>query len=276
MVLFFHCADDDDDDDDDELVLHHREEETGCCVKICPLVVYKNHSEPNFWHQQPSFPFLTEHFEEETSTHWDDMTSTLIQPHQLNGLFLVAKDKRETPLLSEVAQKLPLRDTKSRTSSPEPVTCCTVCFVRRHVNTKDVYTLSRAGLLLPKTPSTLRHHVNRTEEITERQTALAPSVRRVYMTMLKWGDFKWQKNLLLAVTYIDVTVLCFRRSFRGATYRTAPPSFFCLLVISTGRLKQKVLRFFFSFVFTSSICTNNESFLFCVHFFYLFLYFGQN
>lgn len=54
-------------------------------------------------------------------------------------------------------------------------------FVRRHTHT---HTLSRAGLH----PRPLRHNVDRTEEITERQSASAHSVRRVYMTMSKWGD----------------------------------------------------------------------------------------
>lgn len=84
-------------------------------------------------------------------------------------------------MLSEVAQKPLLREQKSRTSFIEAVTCCTVCFVRRYINTKDNYTLSQAGLLPHPSDTTL----TKQKEITKRQTALAHSVRRVYVTMLK-------------------------------------------------------------------------------------------
>lgn len=49
-----------------------------------------------------------------------------------------------------------------------------------HLHKKDNYTFSRAGLLPPLLPP-----FRQTDEITERQTALAHSVCRVYMTMLK-------------------------------------------------------------------------------------------
>ena len=125
--------------------------------------------------------------------HFDTTASTL------NGLIgsqghTNKKQAKETPLLSEAAQETFSQRTRqqkrrrrrrSRTSSVEPVTCCTVCFFcRANTSTQNgqLTQLSRAGLL-PLPP--VRHHVDRTEEITERQTALAHRVRRVYMTMLK-------------------------------------------------------------------------------------------
>lgn len=91
------------------------------------------------------------------------------------------------------------------------------------------------------------------------------------------------KTLLLAVTYIGVTVdSLFTSEFPvvegGVADRKAPPplplSVFCLWVISDGRLKPKSYAFFF-FLFTSfffSICTNNESFCYFVSiFFFLFI-----
>lgn len=152
-------------------------------------------------------------------------------------------------MLSEVAHKELLRGQIKQgvVYGTRHLLYCTFCQVIR-------YALSRAGLH----PQLLRPHNGTTGEITGGQSALAPSVRRVYMTMLTmWGDFK--KNLLLAVTYISVTV-CFCRG----SWLYGPVV--CLLVLSDGR---------FSFVFTFSICTN-DSFYFVSICFYLFLYFGQN
>lgn len=111
-----------------------------------------------------------------------NVTSTFIQPHQLNGLFS-SQGRNKRRCCSPKLHKTSSQRTKKKRSSmslAEAVTCCTVCFVRRCINTKDNYTFSRAGLL----PPTLQK-LNRTDEITERQTALAHSVCRVYMTMLK-------------------------------------------------------------------------------------------
>lgn len=157
-----------------------REEESGCSVKTCPLVVRKKpHWAPICGTDKLHHPFLRTR--QRTGTTWHALWYNRINSTD----YLVAKDtntrRRCSPKLHKnYYSERRERKKKSRTSSMEPVTCCTVCFVRRHINT-----LSQAGLH----PQLLRHRVDRTEEITERQSALAHSVRRVYMTMLKWGDF---------------------------------------------------------------------------------------
>lgn len=101
--------------------------------------------------------------------------------------YLVAKDKikKETPMLSEVAQNF-LSENKGKKKKRQCVihrTCHLLyCMFRQamHLHKKDNYTFSRAGLL-PPPPS----FQTQTDEITERQTAVAHSVCRVYMTMLK-------------------------------------------------------------------------------------------
>lgn len=163
MVLFFNCG-----DDDDGPVLYYKESKIHWM--LCETPPSSGEQKPlspsSGTNQQASLSFLmdswskVEHFKGMQTTHWNDKTSTLIQPHQLNGLFSSQGQTRS-------CTNLPLREQKSRRTFTEPVTCCTVCFVRRYVNTKDKHTLSRAGLL--RYPS----GTNRTEEITERQTALA-------------------------------------------------------------------------------------------------------
>lgn len=186
MVLFFHCA------NDDEPVLQQREEESGCVWK--PALWWGG--KKSLW--APPLPisgtnnfhlsFLTdvtkkEDFED-TSTHRDEMTRTLIQPHQLNGLFSSQGQntrRRCYPKLHKNYFSEREREKGGRKKARHhPWNLSLVAlyvFVRRH-------TLSRAGLHTRP----LRHNVDRTEEITERQSASAHSVRRVYMTMSKWGD----------------------------------------------------------------------------------------
>lgn len=193
MVLFFHCA------DDDEPVLQQREEESGCVwkpalwwcgekVTLSPPPVPRPISGTNNFH----LSFLTdvtkkEDFED-TSTHRDEMTRTLIQPHQLNGLFSRQGQntrRRCYPKLHKTyfseRERERKKDKKLDIIHGTSSLVALYVFVRRHTHT---HTLSRAGLH----PRPLRHNVDRTEEITERQSASAHSVRRVYMTMSKWGD----------------------------------------------------------------------------------------
>lgn len=101
--------------------------------------------------------------------------------------YLVAKDKikKETPMLSEVAQnflsEIKGGEKKKKRQCIIHRTCHLLyCMFRQamHLHKKDNYTFSRAGLLPPSSQT-------QTDEITERQTALAHSVCRVYMTMLK-------------------------------------------------------------------------------------------
>ena len=89
------------------------------------------------------------------------------------------------------------------------------------------------------------------------------------------------KTLLLAVTYIGVTVdSLFTSWWKGAwpilrPLPSPPLSVFCLWVISDGRLEPKSYALFFFFLFTSfffSICTNNESFCYFVSIFFFFIY----
>lgn len=118
------------------------------------------------------------------------MTSTFLKKkNRINSTdYLVAKDKikKETPMLSEVAQNF-LSEIKGKKKKKRQCvihrTCHLLyCMFRQamHLHKKDNYTFSRAGLL-PPPPS----FQTQTDEITERQTALAHSVCRVYMTMLK-------------------------------------------------------------------------------------------
>ena len=88
------------------------------------------------------------------------------------------------------------------------------------------------------------------------------------------------KTLLLAVTYIGVTVdSLFTSWWKGAwpilrPLPSPPLSVFCLWVISDGRLEPKSYAFFFFFIFTSFFFLDLHEqwivLLFCVHFFFIY------
>lgn len=128
---------------------------------------------PCFWHRQKNFIILSygslkktkEHFKEEMSRCTGKTTSTLVQPHQLNGLLSSqGQDKRCC------CTKLPLREQQKRNKKPCHFVVLYVSSGDKHK--KDKNSLSRAGLL-PNTNTTnqtqpqahplpCRHHVNRT------------------------------------------------------------------------------------------------------------------
>lgn len=146
-------------------------EDSGCCVTTCPLVVHKLTSPRNErFHFHMNGLSLKEgwhdkHFDTTVSTQRTDNSQGLNKGHLL---------------LSEVAQHI-LSENKKQEVVCSTVTWCTVFFCQA-IHKHKGHILSQAGLL-PKPSATSTQG-----ELTERQTAFAHSVHRVYMTMLKWGD----------------------------------------------------------------------------------------
>lgn len=94
-------------------------------------------------------------------------------------------------MLSEVAQKPPLREQGKKKNNKKRQyvihrTCHLLyCMSRQAMHLHERTTTLSAELAFSPPPPSLLSDTNRSNEITERQTALAHSVCRVYMTMLK-------------------------------------------------------------------------------------------
>lgn len=206
----------------------------------------------------------------------DDVTSTLIQPHQLNNGLFSSQGRTQR---DAVAQKLILRELKKNSRTPPTKSCHMLycmffffCFFLFFLS-GDSFKHTQPSWPSPATPQTRPPPptVTKTEEITDRelQLRLEKGVNDDYWGEATVKEEKKRKTLLLDVTSTGVTVdSWFLSRFPGLAYRTALPSVFWLL--SDGRRKQQSLTLFICFY----IYLHERRFvLFCVRFCFVFFLF---